>query len=69
MSGPRLLYPHFDEQDAEHMVELSEGGPWIHKESSARAHEEAGVPSEEIEPLEYMILRRDKAQLRQGGRY
>ena len=60
MSGPRLVYPHFDEHEAERMEELTEEGhPWIHKHSAARAHEECGVPSEEIEPLDYIMRRRD----------
>lgn len=60
MSGPRLVYPHFDEHEVEHMVELTEEGhPWIHKASVARAKEEQAVPDEEIHELDHIVVRRD----------
>ena len=61
MSGPRLVYPHFDHMNAEEMQELASGeGPWVHEHSAAHAHEQVGVPSDEIEPRDYIILRRDR---------
>lgn len=61
MSGPRLVYPHFDKGEAETMADLaSKAFPWVHEESEARAQEERAVPSDEIAPRDYIIMRRDR---------
>lgn len=61
MSGPRLVYPHFDATEADLMADMASGEePWVHKHSAARAHEECAVPSDEIAPRDYIILRRDR---------
>ena len=60
MSGPRLVFPHFDAGDADLMGELTEDGAWVHQESEARAKEEAAVPSADIAPMDYITMRRDR---------
>lgn len=61
MSGPRLVSPHFDRHEADLLRDMASGEePWVHEDSEARRKEEAAVPSDEIDPRDYIMLRRDK---------